>query len=88
MENNTTSKKSTPSKAATMAIEAFAKTQTDGIKYCPRCGKMRVKGNLHTNALSRHFNVYICDGCGTDEAIRESMGTPLPPQEWAIAKRR
>ena len=85
---NKTNNKSTPTEAAAMVIETFAKTQTDGIKYCPRCGRMSVKERLHTNALSRYIQVYICDSCGTDEAIRDSMGSPLPLQDWAIAKRR
>jgi len=68
-------------------IKAFAKVQTDGIRFCPRCGKMTVKDRLHTNALSRYAKVYICDACGTDEAIRDWAGCVLPLADWAIAKR-
>ena len=64
-------------------IEAFAKVQTDGIRFCPRCGRMTVKDRLHTNAWSRHVDVYICDACGMDEAMRDC---PLPATEWAIAQ--
>ncbi len=71
---------------AKQKIEAFAKVQSDGVHFCPRCGHMTVKEQLHTNALSRHVNVYICDECGTDEAIRDWIGTPLPLREWAISR--
>ena len=32
---------------------------------CPRCGKDTMKPDLHTNALSRHADLYVCDKCGT-----------------------
>lgn len=70
--------------SAKKKIDAFAKIQTDGVHLCPRCGKMTVKDSLHTNALSRHADVYICDACGVDEAIRDWLGDPLPLKEWAI----
>ncbi|MBQ6164730.1 MAG: hypothetical protein IJK23_09685 [Clostridia bacterium] len=67
-------------------IDAFAKIQTDGTALCPRCGMLTVKEQIHTNALSRHASVYICDACGMDEAIRDWTGNPLPLKEWAINK--
>ena len=45
----------------------------DGENFCPRCGRMTVKDRLHTNALSRHATVYVCDACGTDEASTISI---------------
>ena len=66
-------------------IEAFAKVQTDGVHFCPRCGRMSVKERLHTNALSRRADIYICDACGMDEAIRAARGELLPLRKWAIA---
>ena len=42
--------------------------------------------NVEATALSRHVQVYICDECGTDEAIRGLCGNDLPLREWAIAK--
>ena len=72
--------------AAKEKVDAFAQIQTDGVHFCPRCGKMSVKDRLHTNALSRHATVYVCDACGMDEAIRDWKGVPLPLKEWAIAK--
>ena len=54
---------------AKMKIEAFAKEQRAGSPLCPRCGQMTIKERLHTNALSRHAEIYVCDMCGTDERI-------------------
>ena len=71
---------------AKMKIEAFAKVQIDGIRFCPRCGRMTVKDRLHTNAWSRYADVYICDSCGMDEAMRDLARIPLPLTEWAIAQ--
>ncbi len=67
-------------------IEAFARKQKDGMLFCPRCGKLSVKEQLYTNALSRHAEVYICDACGMDEAIRDWIRTPLSLKDWAIAR--
>lgn len=72
--------------AAKAKVDAFAQIQTDGVNFCPRCGRMSIKDRLHTNALSRHASVYICDACGMDEAIREFEGDPLPMKDWAIAR--
>ena len=52
---------------------------------CPRCGRDTMKPNLHTNALSRHAEgIYICDECGTSEAMLDFMNNPLPTEDWAI----
>lgn len=72
--------------AAKEKIDAFAALQENGVHFCPRCGNMTVKDRLHTNALSRHANVYICDICGMDEAIRDMKEESLPLKEWAIAQ--
>lgn len=72
--------------AAKRAVDDFAATQEDGMHFCPRCGRWTIKEKLHTNALSRHVHVYICDECGTDEAVRELYGNDLPLREWAVAK--
>ena len=50
---------------------------------CPRCGRNTMKERVHTNALSRHANIYICDACGTEEAMLKFMSNPLPVTEWA-----
>ena len=50
---------------------------------CPRCGRNTMKENVYTNALSRHADIYICDACGTEEALLKFMHNPLPMREWA-----
>ena len=69
-------------------IEQFAKKQQGGHFACPRCGKMTMNAESVTrNALSRRASVYVCDICGTEEAI-EDMGamSRLQLMEWAIAR--
>lgn len=67
-------------------IERFAKKQQDGRFACPRCGKMSMDTEIVTrNALSRRATVYICDACGTQEAIEDMMGSRDPLTAWAIA---
>lgn len=50
---------------------------------CPRCGRDTMKESIHTNALSRHADIYICDACGMEEAMLKFMINPLPMCEWA-----
>ena len=50
---------------------------------CPRCGRDTMKPSLETNALSRHADLYICDECGTAEAMLDFMRNPLPIEQWA-----
>ena len=45
-----------------------------------------MKENIHTNALSRHADVYICDACRTEEALLKFMSNPLPVTEWACLR--
>ena len=45
-----------------------------------------MKENIHTNALSRHADIYICDACGTAEALLKFMSNPLPVTEWAYLR--
>ena len=52
---------------------------------CPRCGRDTLKPAVHTNALSRHARgVYVCDECGTSEAMLDFMSNPLPITMWAL----
>ena len=52
---------------------------------CPRCGRDTMKPDLHTNALSRHADgIYVCDDCGTAEAMLDFMRNPLPLECWAL----
>lgn len=50
---------------------------------CPRCGAFSMKPALHTNAHSRHADIYICDACGTNEAMLQFMNNPMPLRAWA-----
>lgn len=73
---------------ARILISEFAEKQQGGHFACPRCGKMTMDAESVTrNALSRRASVYVCDICGTEEAI-EDMGamSKLPLREWAIAQ--
>ena len=68
---------------AKAALERFAKVQTPRIT-CPRCGKPTIKDPLHTNALSRFVDVYVCDMCGMAEALIAHAGQPPRLRNWAI----
>ena len=62
--------------------------QQNGWPYCPRCGQMlkidqQTERAAASNALSREVNgLYICDACGTNEALRAFAGNPLPLEQW------
>lgn len=73
---------------ARILIAEFAEKQRGGHFACPRCGAIAMNPESATrNALSRRVTVYICDSCGTEEAL-EDMGamSKLPLREWAIAQ--
>lgn len=53
---------------------------------CPRCGRPAIKPRLHTNAMSRNFDIYVCDACGGQEAILAARGRTMLFREWAAAK--
>ncbi len=69
---------------AKAALERFARVQKDHRFACPRCGQWTMKERTFTNALSRHADVYICDQCGTDEAIRDLTGQTTPLSQWSF----
>lgn len=63
-------------------------THTETPPACLRCGKP-LDRRLALNAKSRQADVYVCDECGTDEAVRDIIGEPLPLREWhAVASER
>ena len=49
---------------------------------CPRCGRDEMNEDVHRNALSRHADIYVCDNCGTAEAMLIFMNNPLPLTQW------
>lgn len=55
---------------------------------CPRCGRKTMKDAIHTNALSRQADIYVCDQCGTDEAMLAFMRNPLPIEDWSCVQKR
>ena len=50
-------------------LDLKARQQMGERMPCPRCGEDRMKAPVHTNALSRVADVYVCDACGTAEAL-------------------
>ena len=52
---------------------------------CPRCGEntMKLGDRLCTNALSRQYDIMVCDLCGMVEAVMAIMGAPKPLAHWA-----
>lgn len=57
----------------------------DGMPY-PRCGKDTMKPTNHSIALSRHADIWICDLCGSNEAMLDYMRNPLPIGDWACMR--
>ena len=67
-------------------VDLKARQEASEHMPCPRCGADTMKENTHTNALSRHAVIYICDACGTEEAMLKFMSNPLPITEWACLR--
>ena len=51
---------------------------------CPRCGEYSMSDNVLRNALSRQFDIHICDACGNQEGIEASEGKSTPLESWRI----
>ena len=51
---------------------------------CPRCGRDAMKTGDYIGALSRQADVYVCDSCGVEEAMRNFFHESTPLNEWAI----
>lgn len=73
--------------SAKAAVSEYAKRQMNELLPCPRCGRMSMKEKLSHNALSRRANIYICDGCGNDEAMRDFAGYVDDLTDWFAVKR-
>lgn len=52
-------------------------------RICPRCGNYAMDEDPVRNAYSRYADVYICDKCGMDEAIRDWNQEPLLLSDWS-----
>ena len=64
-------------------LDLKARQEAGQYTACPRCGRDTMKPVLHTNALSRMADVYVCDACGSNEAMLAFMNNPLPLTRWA-----
>ena len=51
---------------------------------CCRCGQYRMHPIVARNALSRHENIFVCDVCGIDEAMRVFCDSVLPTSQWWV----
>ena len=72
---------------ARILIAEFAKKQQGGHFACPRCGKMTMDAESVTrNALSRRVGCYICDTCGTVEALEDFAHKQDSLSTWAIVR--
>ncbi len=69
-------------------IKEYKQRQLDGEKMlCPRCGEDRMRTPATHNCLSRHADIYVCEVCGTEEALYDMNGTPLPMEYWDLYAR-
>lgn len=69
-------------------VEPLKSMQLAGKVFpCPCCGRYTMKTERPaTNALSRYADVYICDECGTDEALLDMTGSRLPLTAWSMVR--
>jgi len=69
-------------------LDNFGKVQRKSeFNYpCPRCGHYTMDGELIMNSLSRRANVYICEHCGTDEAMLDYAGIHEDPESWSLVR--
>lgn len=67
-------------------LDLKARQDADEHMVCPRCGADNMKHPLHTNALSRIAEIYICDSCGSAEAMLEHMNQRSPLTSWDVFK--
>ena len=76
---------STKELEAAEKIMRFSKVQREYNFPCPRCGLWAMDKDPIRNALSRRVNVYICNFCGTAEAMEDFFGDEKKLSEWEIA---
>mgnify|MGYP007043829403 CR=1 FL=1 len=63
-------------------LDLKARQEAGEHMMCPRCGRDAMKAPVHTNALSRTADVYVCDACGTAEAMLAFMKQDYPLHLW------
>ena len=64
-------------------LDLKARQQAGKHMMCPRCGADTMKEPVCTNALSRVADLYVCDSCGTAEAMLAFMKQDYPLTSWA-----
>ena len=64
-------------------LDLKARQQAGEHMPCPRCGADTLKEPIHTNALSRATDLYVCDACGSAEAMLAFMKQDYPLTCWA-----
>ena len=70
-------------RARAKLLDLKARQEAGVHMMCPRCGMDAMKEPIHTNALSRSADVYVCDACGTTEAVLAHMKQDTPLFLWA-----
>lgn len=65
-------------------LDLKARQQAGEHMPCPRCGADTMKEPIHTNALSRATDLYVCDACGSAEAMLAFMKQEYPLTCWAV----
>lgn len=63
-------------------LDLQARQDQDCRMLCPRCGSTELKKPVTTNALSRIAELYVCDDCGTAEAMLAFMKQAYPLHQW------
>lgn len=86
--------KATPHETVVYRISkevARQKSNPDAPCFCPCCGEEM--NGIARHALSRRADIIICDKCGTEESIEDTVtavvmkgNAPLDIEEWAVAK--
>lgn len=62
-----------------LALTASEQSRNNGLaQNCPRCGMTAIKHSLASNALSRNHKIYVCDACGTAEALAAANNSHEP----------
>ena len=69
-------------KEALVTLNFYGRHQKEYDARCPRCGGL-MPGPVTRHALSRYTDIYVCDGCGTVEALEKAGLIPVKPlMEW------
>lgn len=77
-------------------LDVYIKQRIEGLKSmqefgkvtrCPRCGG-RMAGTASRHAISRNADVYVCDECGTREALYawQHQDAPESLRNWVYTK--